>query len=66
VIAYRSRDYHNGTGSRVFLTENPVCYNYLNKNYPSFLELRHRKFLPLLSSSNSLSRDEISFKGGRL
>jgi hypothetical protein len=26
VIAYRSRDYHNGTGSRVFLTENPVCY----------------------------------------
>jgi hypothetical protein len=26
VIAYRYRDYHNGTGSRVFLTENPVCY----------------------------------------
>jgi hypothetical protein len=26
VIAYRSRDYHNGTGSQVFLTENPVCY----------------------------------------
>jgi hypothetical protein len=26
VIAYRSRDYHDGTGSRVFLTKNPVCY----------------------------------------
>jgi hypothetical protein len=28
VIANQSRDYHNGTGSRVFLTENPVCYKY--------------------------------------
>jgi hypothetical protein len=24
--SYRSRDYHKGTGSRVFLTENPGCY----------------------------------------
>jgi hypothetical protein len=24
--------------------------HYLNKNYPGFLESRHRKFLPLLSS----------------
>jgi hypothetical protein len=38
--------------------------HYLNKNYPGFLESRHRKFLPLLSSFNSQSRDEISFKGG--
>jgi hypothetical protein len=24
--SYRSRDYHKGTGSRVFLTENPGRY----------------------------------------
>jgi hypothetical protein len=27
--------------------------HYLNKNYPGFLESRHRKFLPLLSSFKS-------------
>jgi hypothetical protein len=32
VIAYRYRDYHNGTGSRVFLTENPGRYSRRGKD----------------------------------
>jgi hypothetical protein len=34
--SYRSRDYHKGTGSRVFLTEIPGCYNPGVNSLPSY------------------------------
>jgi hypothetical protein len=40
--SYRSRDYHKGTGSRVFLTENPGCYTF------SLFMLVYCKFMIML------------------
>jgi hypothetical protein len=41
--------------------------HYLNENYPGFLESRQSKFFSLyFHLLNPKSRDEISFKAGRL